>query len=252
MILMAAERWDDIQAHVALLEGFELRLGDEIIDLPLGAQRLIAFLALHDRPLQRSFVANSLWLDSNEERASANLRSALWRLNRNSRPVVDVRGTQLGLRSDVTVDLRTATGRARQLLIEPALSDFDEPFEIATMGDVLPDWYEDWIIVERERFRQLRLHALESLCEQLSSVGRHAQAIEAALGAVAGEPLRESAHRALINAYLAEGNAGEAIRQYRLCERLLRDELGIEPSPQIRQLVEPILPRATEQPLTVG
>jgi DNA-binding SARP family transcriptional activator len=235
---MVAESWTSAGAHVALLEGFELRLDGEVVELPLGAQRLIAFLALHNRPLQRSYVANSLWLDSNEERASANLRSALWRLHRNSRPVVDARGTQLRLLSDVSVDLHDATGRARRMLEEAAPTDFDEPFEIAAMGDVLPDWYEDWILVERERFRQLRLHALEALCERLTAAGRYAQAIEAGLGAVAGEPLRESAHRALICAYVAEGNAGEAIRQYRMCERLLREELGIDPSPQIRHLLD--------------
>jgi DNA-binding SARP family transcriptional activator len=249
---MAAERWSEVDAQVALLEGFELRLGGQVVDLPLGAQRLIAFLALHDRPLQRSFVANSLWLDSSEERAGANLRSALWRLHRSSRPVVDVRGTQIRLRADVAVDLREATGRARRLLDANAPTDFDEPFEIATMGDLLPDWYEDWILVERERFRQLRLHALETLCERLSGASRHAQAVEAGLGAVAGEPLRESAHRALIAAYLAEGNAGEAIRQYRMCERLLRDELGIEPSPLIRQLVDPLLAPQLAAPKTVA
>ena len=233
---MVAERWAPREVQVDLLEGFELRLDGEVIELPLGAQRLIAFLALHNRPLQRSFVANSLWLDSSEERAGANLRAALWRLHQGSRPVVDARGTQLRLVPDASVDLHHASGLARRMIAEDAIIETTESFEIAAMGELLPDWYEDWILVERERFRQLRLHALEAFCERLTVAGRFAQAIEAGLGAVAGEPLRESAHRALIAAYIAEGNAGEAIRQYRMCERLLRDDLGIEPSPLIREL----------------
>jgi DNA-binding SARP family transcriptional activator len=99
------------------------------------------------------------------------------------------------------------------------------------------DWYDDWVILARERFRQARLHALEALCLSLASSGRYAEAAEAGLAAVAGEPLRESAHRALIQAHLAQGNPGEAIRQYRLCRRLLHEQLGLEPSPQLDELV---------------
>src|SRR4029077_344554 len=104
-------------------------------------------------------------------------------------------------------------------------------------GELLPDWYDDWVMVERERLRQLSLHALEALAEQLLEVGRLGAALEAALEAVAMEPLRESAHRLLIRIHLAEGNGAEAIRESELCGRLLRDQLGLEPSPQLARLV---------------
>ncbi len=97
-------------------------------------------------------------------------------------------------------------------------------------GDLLPGWYDDWVIVERERIRQLRLHALEVLCENLSRSGRHAQAVDAGLSAVAEEPLRESAQRALIAAHLREGNVSEAVRQYDRYRKLLGASLGLEPS----------------------
>ena len=57
------------------------------------------------------------------------------------------------------------------------------------------------------------------------------------LAAVAAEPLRESAHRAVVSVHLEEGNVSEAIRQYRLCRRLLGTELGIEPSERMQVLV---------------
>src|SRR4029077_18810447 len=62
----------------------------------------------------------------------------------------------------------------------------------------------------------------------------------AGLAAVAGEPLRESSHRAVIRAHLADGNVAEAVRQYRLCRRLLNDHLGLEPSDQTDGLFENI------------
>jgi DNA-binding SARP family transcriptional activator len=203
----------------------------------MNSQRVLAFLALQTRPLLRSHVAGQLWTDATEDRASANLRSALWRLNRAYRPLVEVTSTHLRLARDIRVDLHETAELARAVIegdVDSSTLDFSElPLE----GDLLPDWYDDWIVVERERFRQLRLHALECLCERLRQARLFAEAVEAGLAAVASEPLRESAHRCLIAAYLAEGNRGEAIRQYHLYRDLLRDELGVEPSPQMEDLV---------------
>src|SRR5215210_3933939 len=60
--------------------------------------------------------------------------------------------------------------------------------ESALGAELLPDWYDEWLQFERERYRQVRLHALEALASAFSRAGRHAQAVEAALGAVAAEP----------------------------------------------------------------
>jgi DNA-binding SARP family transcriptional activator len=117
---------------------------------------------------------------------------------------------------------------------EPAV----EPTALQLLdGELLPDWYDDWVLVERERLRQLRLHALERLAEQFASAHRYHDAIDAALAALRADPLRESVHRLLIRTYLAEGNAVEAVRQYRLYRALIQEKLGLEPSSQIRELV---------------
>jgi DNA-binding SARP family transcriptional activator len=223
-------------ASLFLLQGFHLRFGQRSVSLPLSAQRVLAFLALHERPLQRVFVAGSLWIDSDEQRANASLRTALWRLRNPACPLVDVTPTQVGLASDVTVDLREAeAGAKRALCHAPRSTDLAS---LCVAGDLLPDWYDDWVLIERERFRQLRLHALESLCDELTAEGRFADATEAGLAAVAAEPLRESAHRALVRTHLAQGNYSEAIRQFRLFETMLRDQLGLEPSAQMTGLLE--------------
>jgi DNA-binding SARP family transcriptional activator len=94
--------------------------------------------------------------------------------------------------------------------------------------------------MERERFRQLRLHALESAAERLIAAGRHAQAIQAAMVAVGEEPLRESAHRIVARAHLAQGNPGEAILQYRRYRAAIQRELQVEPSPLFEELIHGI------------
>lgn len=67
--------------------------------------------------------------------------------------------------------------------------------------------------------------------------GRTASAIDVGLGAVSVDPLRETAQCALIQAHLADGNLSEAVREYRSYARLLRQELGVEPSPKLAALV---------------
>lgn len=221
--------------RLTLLRGFELVSDGVRVALPMSAQRVAAFLALHDRPVLRSYVAGSLWLDTTEGRAHANLRSALWRLHRCSRDLVVAQGQQLCLGSNVDVDLREVEALARRTIREGE-AVLLEPTATRLIDDLLPDWYDDWVLIEREQFRQLRLRALDVLCERLTDAGRLGDALQVGLYALAGEPLRESAHRAVIRVHLADGNAGEAIRQYRLCRRLLA-ELGVRPSRQIEELL---------------
>jgi DNA-binding SARP family transcriptional activator len=109
-------------------------------------------------------------------------------------------------------------------------------------GELLPDWDDDWVLIEREHHRHLGLQALETLSERLLSSGRHGRALEVALAAVAKEPLRESAHRLLVRVHLADGNAVEALRQYRLFARLAYTRIGLAPSRQMEDLVRDLLP----------
>jgi DNA-binding SARP family transcriptional activator len=232
--------------RLELLNGFDLRHAGRPIRLPLSARRLLVFLALHDRALHRLYVAGSLWLDSSQEHANGNLRTALWRLRRPECPLVDATAMEIALAPSVTVDLRDATARANRVLAHDIRQgDLDG---LCVAGDLLPDWYDDWLLIERERFRQLRLRALESLGEYLAGAGQYAAAAQAGLAAVAGEPLRESAHRVLIRIHIAEGNFGDAIRQYRIYEAILRTQLGLEPSESIRGLIR-ALPANGQRPL---
>ncbi|HJQ49718.1 MAG TPA: BTAD domain-containing putative transcriptional regulator [Gaiellaceae bacterium] len=221
--------------RLVLLGGFELRIKGRPVQLAASVQRVVAFVALHDRPVRRAYVAGSLWLDLPEERAAASLRSALWRIHRCCE-LIETAGEMLRLDPGVQVDLREAEALARRGLDGDAVDDLEvDASRLAC--DLLPGWYDDWVLIERERFRQLRLRSLDALCDRLSGAGRFGDALDVGLLSVAGERLRESAHRAVVRAHLADGNASEALRQYRLCEQLLREQLGIEPSERMRELI---------------
>ena len=223
--------------RLRLLGTFVLESDGVPVRLPPAARRVLAFISLHERSLERTYVAGSLWLDSSDERAHANLRSALWRLRRHGRELVDGFGSSLELGGEVAIDLHESRRIAREVLAgSPLPADISTHLAVLTV-DLLPDWYEDWVMFERECHRQLRLRALETLCEQLAAADRTDEALEAGLAAVAGEPLRESAYRAIVRVHIAVGNVGEAVRTYRLYRRVLFEQLGTEPSPLMGALI---------------
>jgi DNA-binding SARP family transcriptional activator len=134
---------------LALLGGFELQTDAQSVPLPKRAQRLLVFLALHPRPLAREYVAGSLWLDASEGHAHGNLRSALWRLGCVGPRIVTIGEGCLALGPAVGVDLHRSVRLAKRLLInatDVAEADLDESL---LSEDLLPDWYEDWVLEER-------------------------------------------------------------------------------------------------------
>ncbi len=223
--------------RLSLLEGFRLVRRSQPIALPGTAERVLAFLALSERPVHRSYASGRLWPETQEERAAANLRSALWRIRREGERLVEVRGGYLSLGATVTVDVKEGASLAHRLA-DPSVPVEDLELErVELLGELLPNWYDEWTTSWRDRYQQLRVHALEALAARLLAKSRFQLAIEAALMAVAAQPLRESAHGAVIRAHLAEGNRGEAVLQYRACCRVLEEELGVEPSEELRELV---------------
>lgn len=223
-----------------LIKGFALFVGQRRLPISSSAQRLVAFLALQDRPRTRTYVAGTLWPDTTTPRANANLRSSLWRTTRTGHKVIDASAQELAIHKNITVDLHAAVLRAHRLL--DASRPCDDILTMETLddlsADLLPEWSEnDWVLIEQEQYHQLRLHALEAMSERLTEAGRHGEAVAAALAAVRAEPLRESAHLVLVKAHLAAGNRAAALCQYERCRTVLLDELGLEPSPALRDLL---------------
>lgn len=226
---------------VQLLRDFRLTVDDDDVVLPSGSQRLVVLLALQRRVVGRAHAAAALWPAFATVRANANLRSALWRTGEACRALLDVSAHHVGLASVVEVDLQAVTGRVERMLAEGTPCDdlLTSDTRADLSWDLLPDWEDDdeWVLVEREQFHQLRLHALEAMSRRLATAGRYAEAVSCALAAVRAEPFRESARSALIAAFLAEGNRHDARRQFESYRGLLQVELGLEPTPQLRAMV---------------
>jgi DNA-binding SARP family transcriptional activator len=230
---------DDLEVRVLGTFRFWTR-GNALPAMLGGSQRLLALLGLRDRAVMRASVAGTLWPEATEEHAHSSLRSALGRLSRMSRDAVVVTPLDLCLADGVNLDIRESRALAHRLLDRGAvLSDADLSAEaiFALSVDVLPDWYDDWVLAEGEEWRQLRLHALEALADRLLVQGRFGEATNAGLAAVRSEPLRESARAAVIRVHLAEGNQSDALAEYARYGTLLGAELGLEPTAGLRDLV---------------
>lgn len=220
-----------------LFDGFRLEYGSTVVTVSSNGQRLLAFLALRGNT-NRADSAGTLWPDVTEARANGSLRTTIWRLHRSGLHLVESRAQVLKLAPHMHVDVRAfieATSAIEQL----AQSD-DDHSEALIGGELLPGWYDDWVLFERERLRQLRLHALEALAGHLTARRQYARALEAALQCVHLEPLRESAHREVLAIHLAEQNIAEALRHYELFRQLMHDELGMEPSVQLQEMLPEI------------
>jgi DNA-binding SARP family transcriptional activator len=231
---------------LSVLGGFEFWQGSRaVMTLAAGPRRLLAFFALHQHAA-RGIVATTLWPDASESRAGASLRSTLSRLDPAARRALVVGVTDLCLADGVTVDLSRSRALAHRLL-DPRVpahpADVSAEAVTALSTELLPGWYDDWVIVEAGDWRQLRLHALEALADRLADAGQYGEATSAASAAITAEPLRESAHAALIRVHLAEGNQSEALAEYERYRALLNRELGLEPTVHLRQVLDHLLRR---------
>lgn len=223
---------------VHLFDGPYVTVGQQRLEVPEGSKQLLAFVSLRRRRVERSQVAGTLWPFGADMRAAGNLRSALWRLRRAGIDVLVADKWSLLLSAEALVDLHVMDQWATRVIEgTPSAYDLTISSSLTDALDFLPGWYDDWALMERERIRQRLLHALEAVSRRLVRAGDYAGAVEAAMLAISAEPLRESAHRALIEAHVAEGNLAEARRGYVLYRNLLHRELGVDPSSDLLTVI---------------
>lgn len=225
-------------SRVCLVNGPYVLEEGHRIPVPEGSKRLVVFVALHGGSVDRRYAAGSLWPCGAENRAAGNLRSALWRLRGAGIHCVAADKNRVELTPATAVDITVLYEWAARVIGGTAdRADLSVLSWSPDLFELLPGWYDEWVVFERERLRQRFLHALECLSVDLAASGRHAEAVEAALLARNIEPLRESAHRALVAAHLSEGNWVEAQRAYQAYETLAARELGVRPTPALQALV---------------
>jgi DNA-binding SARP family transcriptional activator len=214
--------------HLGLLGHWRLVRDAATVDVGTRQQRCIAALALCG-PRSRGNLAGLLWPDSSEAHAAGNLRTCLFEISHRLPALVRARAGVLEL-DDVAVDVDGVHRLIHDIESSRGLAASADAIDALTAAELLPGWYDDWVVFEQERLTYRRLVALDALAEAALSWGDGNQAVRAAEAAVAIEPLRESSHLLLMRGHLLIGNRIAAYRAYEHLQDRLENELGIEPS----------------------
>jgi DNA-binding SARP family transcriptional activator len=191
------ERPDHTSINLQLLGGFRLTVDGRATQLPESAQRLVAFLALRRRPQTRLCVAGNLWPDKNDERATANLRSTIWRSRLDDgHSFVDTNGSMIGLDPSTSLDVLAVESlrpdETTAALVSNHTLSLGELFD-----ELLPGWYDDWVLIERDRIAHIQLKIAESLARALIARGDAIAATDLAYRSVALDPMGDVKQRIL-------------------------------------------------------
>ena len=230
--------------RVRLLGGLDLRLGeDQLAPLDSGrAESLLAYLLLNRGTAQpRQRLAFLLWPDSTEPQARTNLRHLLHKLRRalpDADRLIEVGPRTLQWRAGAPLWLDVAV--FEQALAAGRL----EAAVDAYAGDLLEGSYDEWLLEERERLRDLHLDALARLARELEERGEATAAIGYAERLLRQDPLREETSRLLMRLHDTCGDRARALRAYHVCTATLQRELRVEPSAATREAYEALLPAA--------
>ena len=219
-------------------------------------QELLSYLLIHrDRPHSREALASLLWGDTSTEKSKKYLRQALWHLHaalnsdsENSSDVLMVDHDWLSLNpcsnlwTDVA-DFERAFSAAegipgRQLDSETArgLKDAVTLYN----DDLLPGYYQDWILFERERLQNMYLLMLDKLIVYLQFRGEYEVAQGYGATILRYDPARERTHRQMMHLYSLAGDRTSALRQFERCALALKQELGVKPEKKTVELYERI------------
>jgi DNA-binding SARP family transcriptional activator len=202
---------------------------------------LLALLALQEgRPVERAWLAGTLWPDSTEEQAAHNLRNSIWFLRQALGP--EAPRLEAPTKGKLRLDLVGA--EADVLVFDEAIARGDAPsLERAVAlhrGPLLQGCAEEWILPEREAREQAFLRALERLASDAQSRGDPAQAESYLRRLVAADPLRDRSHRALMQALAFAGDTAAATQLYRDFRLRLHAELHATPDAETTALYQQI------------
>ena len=234
--------------QIRLLGQFDIRSSGKRIEIPSRAgQSLLAYLLLNaGTPQRRERLAGLLWPDTSDENARHNLRTELWRIRK-----------ALGSRDDadheylLSEDLTITFNPEAQLWLDvsqlqrPTSPDgsLDDLISQLTLyqGELLPGFYDDWIVLERERLQAVFERDMKRLMERLCAEQRWATVLEWSERWIALGQTPEPAYRALMAAYAALGDRAKAVATFERCRTALDQDLGVEPSPETQNLYDRLL-----------
>lgn len=232
---------------IYLLGQFKLKAGDRPIELPSRpAQSLLAYLALNAGVThRREKLASLLWLDSTDANARSYLRQALWRIRKHLEEASLDWEDFLQINDiSVTFDAQADYWLDAQMFLERVQGrPVTEIIEIVQLyqGELLPGFYDEWILPERDRLQSAYHQQMTLLLESLIQDSRWDDAIKWGEQWIRLSHSPEPAFRALMSAYAGSGDQGMVEVTYQRCMESLERELDVDPSPKTESLYRQII-----------
>ena len=252
---------------LSLLGPFEARLDGELV---AGfesdkVRALLAYLAVEsDRPHRRETLAGLLWPDWPDRAARKNLSGALYNLrtaigdrraigDRAATPpflLIDRETIRFSPEGDHWLDVSAFAAAVEEGQGSKAPERIDRARELEEAvalyrGDFLEGFgssdsaaFEDWALLKRDRLRRLMLEAVGQLAGHWEGRGDLEGALDYARRQTELAPWGEEGHRQVMRLLALSGRRGAALAQYEACCRALKEELGVEPGPETRELYE--------------
>jgi DNA-binding SARP family transcriptional activator len=221
------------------------------------AQELFSYLLLHrNRPYPRETLASLLWEDADPAQARKYLRQALWQIQTVLQGVVgadarkpltlDAEWVQLNSVECLSLDVAhfehavdACQGTQGVNLSDTQCEDLEHVIQLYR-GDLLEGWYQDWCLFERERLQNCYLTALDKLVACCDAHGRIDCGLAHAERILRCDPAEEQTHYHMMHLHWIAGHRTKAMRQYQRCEKILLQELGIQPSERTKKLYDQI------------
>lgn len=240
--------------EIRLLGQFDVRLDGVPVEVPSRtAQTLLAYLALNSGVShRREKLAGMFWPEAGDAQARNNLRYALWQIRR-ALARGGARPESYLVADKITVGLETWCDAA-ELLRPAAGADAMNLVRSAALygGELLPGFYEDWVVLERERLRAAFESKVQLVLDHLARAGRWPEVLEWSERWIATGQTSEPAYRALMLAHAGIGDRAGVAATYSRCVADLQAELGVEPSEQTRRLHAELTQGRPPSPAALG
>ncbi len=230
---------------------------NEALKIPtMASRRVLAYLLMHsDQPQSRAKLCATLWPDASETQARRWLSQALWQLRQafaqaqlSNRIQTKSQGLQLQLLADDQFDVSIFLGELERC---KAISDPQQRLaglrRTVTLysDELLLDWYEDWVVPERQRLQTMYFAVLEELVRLCNAQYLFDDALEYAQRMLRLDPLFEEMHREVMLLHERRGQPGKALQQYEQLRTTLEAELGGIPAPATEELKRRLLRQQT-------
>jgi DNA-binding SARP family transcriptional activator len=225
--------------QLSLLQSWQLRRGTDIVHVAARQQRLITALAING-PRPRGFLVGLLWPECREPRALESLRVSMHLISRQVPGLLINGGAVLSLSELVDVDLHRVRAQIRELSRAGLNGNVAACLHQLRDAELLPGWYDDWVLFEQSRLRQDRLHALQIIARESLERCDCDSAVVASEAALEIEPLYESALGLLIKAEKRQGNNAAALRAFEKYQGKLKEDMGLVPSEAVRRLMDDV------------